>query len=78
MTRRLIYAANWKMNHGPAEARSFAARFLELTGPAEGRELWFFPPLVSLSTLLNTGVAVCGGALVRPLAGRGESNSPRG
>jgi hypothetical protein len=31
-----------------------------------------------LNALLNTGVAVCGGALVRPLAGRGESNSPRG
>jgi triosephosphate isomerase len=54
MTRRLIYAANWKMNHGPTEARSFAARFLELTGPAEGRELWFFPPLVSLSSLAES------------------------
>jgi hypothetical protein len=31
-----------------------------------------------LSALLNTGVAVCGGPLVRPLAGRGESHGPRG
>jgi hypothetical protein len=31
-----------------------------------------------LNALLNTGVAVCGGSLIRPLAGRGESNSPRG
>lgn len=30
-----------------------------------------------LNSLLNSGVAVCGGTLVRPLAGRGESNSPR-
>ena len=52
MARRLIYAANWKMNHGPAVARKFAERFLELTRPVEGRELWFFPPIVSL-----TGVA---------------------
>lgn len=30
-----------------------------------------------LNALLNTGVAVCGGSLVRPLAGRGDSNGPR-
>lgn len=54
MTRRLIYAANWKMNHGPEAARTFASRFRELTGPAEGRELWFFPPIVSLSVLADS------------------------
>lgn len=48
MPRRLIYAANWKMNHGPDAARRFADRFLELTRPVGGRELWFFPPIVSL------------------------------
>jgi triosephosphate isomerase (TIM) len=48
MTRRAIYAANWKMNHGPAAAGAFAQRFLELTAPVEGRSLWFFPPAVSL------------------------------
>ena len=49
--RRLIYAANWKMNHGPAAARTFAEKFLSLTAPVEGRSLWFFPPAVSLSAL---------------------------
>src|SRR6185312_7215203 len=49
--RRLIYAANWKMNHGPAAARAFAEKFLSLTAPAQGRSLWFFPPAVSLSAL---------------------------
>src|SRR4051812_37628862 len=49
--RRLIYAANWKMHHGPAAARAFAERFLGLTAPVDGRSLWFFPPAVSLSTL---------------------------
>jgi triosephosphate isomerase (TIM) len=49
VARRLIYAANWKMNHGPAAARRFAERFLELTRPMEGRELWFFPPIVSVA-----------------------------
>jgi triosephosphate isomerase len=51
LTRPLLFAANWKMNHGPAEARAFAQKFLPLTSPVEGRRLWFFPPAVSLSTL---------------------------
>lgn len=49
--RSLIYAANWKMNHGPAEARAFAERFLSLTAPVKGRSLWFFPPAVSIKAL---------------------------
>jgi triosephosphate isomerase (TIM) len=49
MNRRLIYAANWKMNHGPAATRAFAERFSALAAPVEGRELWFFPPAVSLA-----------------------------
>ena len=51
MSRSLIFAANWKMNHGPAEARSFATRFLPLTTPQPGRRLWFFPPAVSIGAL---------------------------
>jgi triosephosphate isomerase (TIM) len=49
--RKLIFAANWKMNHGPAEAREFAKKFLSLTSPVEGRSLWFYPPVVSLPAL---------------------------
>lgn len=49
--RSLIFAANWKMNHGPSEARAFAGKFLMLTGPIEGRSLWFFPPAVSIGAL---------------------------
>jgi len=49
MTRRLIYAANWKMNLGAAAARSYAERFLGLTRPVPDRQLWFFPPAVSLA-----------------------------
>ena len=49
--RALIFAANWKMNHGPAEAREFAKKFLSLTAPVEGRSLWFHPPAVSLAAL---------------------------
>ena len=52
--RQLIYAANWKMNHGPVEARKYAERFLSLTSPIPGRGLWFFPPAVSLGTLCES------------------------
>jgi triosephosphate isomerase (TIM) len=48
-TRPLIYAANWKMHHGPAAARDFLARFLQVTSPVSGRGLWFFPPAVTIS-----------------------------
>ncbi|MGQ0703937.1 MAG: triose-phosphate isomerase [Gemmatimonadales bacterium] len=46
--RRLLFAANWKMNLGPAEARTYAARFRLRYRPAPERETWFFPPAVSL------------------------------
>ena len=49
--RRLIYAANWKMNHGPEAARAFLERFLALTAPAPDRSLWFFPPCISLAAV---------------------------
>ncbi|HEX6104104.1 MAG TPA: triose-phosphate isomerase [Gemmatimonadales bacterium] len=49
--RPLIYAANWKMHHGPSAAREFIHRFRELTRPVDGRSLWFFPPAVSISTV---------------------------
>src|SRR5215211_6212168 len=51
MSRPLIYAANWKMNHPPAAARAFMERFLAVTAPAPDRSLWFFPPAVSLATV---------------------------
>ncbi len=47
-TRPLIYAANWKMNHGPGTAREFLTRFLQVTAPVPELELFFFPPAVSL------------------------------
>ena len=49
--RPLIYAANWKMNHGPTAACAFMERFLALTRPVQGRGLWFFPPAVSLAAV---------------------------
>jgi len=49
VSRRLIYAANWKMHIGPRAASDFLARFLQLTTPVPGRGLWFFPPAVSIA-----------------------------
>ncbi len=49
MARPLVYAANWKMHHGPGAARAFVERFLAVTAPAPDRSLWFFPPAVSLA-----------------------------
>jgi triosephosphate isomerase (TIM) len=46
--RPLIFAANWKMHHAPAEARAFAGTFLGNSEPRAGRTLWFFPTAVSL------------------------------
>ena len=52
--RYLVFAANWKMNVGPLEARTYLRTFLgagEL--PAE-RGVWFFPPAVSLEAVSQT------------------------
>jgi triosephosphate isomerase (TIM) len=53
-TRQLIYAANWKMHHGPSAAREFLTRFLQVTSPVAGRRLWFFPPSVSIGAACET------------------------
>ncbi|MEO8226392.1 MAG: triose-phosphate isomerase [Gemmatimonadota bacterium] len=47
--RRLIFAANWKMHIGPVAARDFARTFTAAVAPAAARELWFFPPAVSIA-----------------------------
>jgi triosephosphate isomerase len=48
-TRSLIYAANWKMHHGPSAGRDFLTRFLQVTSAVPGRRLWFFPPSVTIA-----------------------------
>jgi triosephosphate isomerase (TIM) len=47
----MILAANWKMNLGPGEARTYAEHLLPRVAPRRGRELVFFPPAVSLEAL---------------------------
>jgi triosephosphate isomerase (TIM) len=49
-----LFAANWKMHLGPQETVEYLRRFVEVIQPAPGRELWFFPPAVSLQAASST------------------------
>ncbi|HYT03297.1 MAG TPA: triose-phosphate isomerase [Gemmatimonadales bacterium] len=46
--RRLLCAANWKMHLGPEEARAYLKAFRARYNPRDDRDVWFFPPAVSL------------------------------
>jgi triosephosphate isomerase len=57
MTGRLqppVFAANWKMNNGPTAAREFVRRFLERYQPRADRSVIFFPPAISLLTVVES------------------------
>jgi triosephosphate isomerase (TIM) len=47
-----VFAANWKMNHGPKEARAFMAAFAARWTPRGNRTVIFFPPAISLTTVV--------------------------
>lgn len=51
MLRTPIFAANWKLNHGPTDARAFMQRFLAQTPRLHDRTLLFFPPALSLAAV---------------------------
>jgi len=56
MTRVLrtpIFAANWKLNHGPTDATAFMQRFLHQTPKLDDRSMLFFPPALSLSAVVE-------------------------
>ena len=48
-----IFAANWKMNHGPTEARAFLRAFLAHAPRGDGRTLAFFPPAITLPSVVE-------------------------
>ncbi len=63
MERKLIIAANWKMNKGPAETADFIESFLPGSEELSGRcDIIIAPPFVSLpvaaSLLADSGVAL--------------------
>ena len=49
--RSLLFAANWKMHLGPADARAYMSTFLSEFQGGPDRQVWFFPPAVSLETV---------------------------
>lgn len=46
-----VYAANWKMNHGPTDARAYLRHFLAHYPRRPDRTIVFFPPTVSLQAV---------------------------
>jgi len=49
--RALLFAANWKMHLGPRDAREYLATFRHAYAPMPNRQVWFFPPAVSLEAV---------------------------
>src|SRR5512145_250732 len=50
---RPVFAANWKMNHGPTDARAFLRTFLANNTRRSDRQLVFFPPAVTLPAVVE-------------------------
>jgi triosephosphate isomerase (TIM) len=46
-----IFAANWKMHHGPSDARAFMKNFLSHYPRQQDRKVLFFPNALSVSTV---------------------------
>lgn len=51
--QRPVFAANWKMNHGPSDARAFLRRFLAHNSRRSDRTLIFFPPAVTVAAVVE-------------------------
>jgi triosephosphate isomerase (TIM) len=49
--KRPVFAANWKMNHGPTDAREFFRTFLAHYARRPDRTVIFFPPAVTLAAV---------------------------
>lgn len=52
--KRPVLAANWKMNNGPAVAKSFMDAFLAGYRPRNDRTIVIFPPALDLTTVAAT------------------------
>jgi triosephosphate isomerase (TIM) len=50
--QRPVFAANWKMNHGPSAARAFVAQFTARWSPHSDRTVILFPPALSLTSVV--------------------------
>jgi triosephosphate isomerase (TIM) len=48
-----VFAANWKMNHGPTQARAFVAAFTARWTPRADRTVILFPPALSVTSVVH-------------------------
>jgi triosephosphate isomerase len=48
-----VFAANWKMNLGPTDARAYIASFAARWTPRDDRDVIFCPPAISLPTVVH-------------------------
>jgi triosephosphate isomerase len=46
-----VFAANWKMNNGPTDGRSFMQRFLAQSPRQQDRTVIFFPPALTFAAV---------------------------
>lgn len=53
MLKRPIFAANWKMHHGPSDARAFIRAFLAHYPRRQDRSVLFFPPTATVTTVVE-------------------------
>ena len=51
--KRPVFAANWKMHHGPTQAKAFMRTFLAHYARREDRTVLFFPPALTLHSVLD-------------------------
>jgi triosephosphate isomerase len=64
MSRKPIFAANWKMNKGPSETEDFVKNFVsKVQGQAFPAEVVIAPPFVSLPRLADTLQSANAGAV---------------
>jgi triosephosphate isomerase len=52
--RKPVFAANWKMNHGPQDARAFMRSFLVHAPRRADRTIIFFPPALTLAAVADS------------------------
>jgi triosephosphate isomerase len=56
MTRKIqrpVLAANWKMNHGPSDARAMIMTYTARWAPRTDRTVIVFPPALSVTTVVD-------------------------
>ena len=52
--KKPVFAANWKMNHGPQDARAFMRSFLMHCPRRPDRTVIFFPPALSVAAVAES------------------------